>query len=81
MSLPLARELVQELGIDWTDLWNVARDEQFPQPLSSVKALPPKENVHQPMTVGWIVHAGVSIGAPMAQPVCCLPVVILKAAR
>ena len=53
LSLPLARELVQELGIDWTDLWNVARDEQFPQPLSSVKALPPKENVHQPGD-GWV---------------------------
>ena len=35
------------------DLWNVARDEQFPQPLSSVKALPPKENVHQPGD-GWV---------------------------
>ncbi len=53
LSLPLARELVQELGIDWTDLWNVARNEQFPQPLSSVKALPPKENVHQPGD-GWV---------------------------
>ncbi len=32
---------------------DVARDEQFPQPLSSVKALPPKENVHQPGD-GWV---------------------------
>ena len=53
LSLPLARELTQELGIDWTDLWNVTRDEQFPQPLSSVKVLPPKENVHQPGD-GWV---------------------------
>ena len=49
LSLPLARELVERMGIEWTDLWNVTRDERFPQ--SSSKA--PKTNVHQPGD-GWI---------------------------
>ena len=53
LSLPLARQLTEKLGVDWTDLWNVARDDRFPQPLSSVKALPPKENIHQPGD-GWV---------------------------
>ena len=45
LSLPLARELVEELGVDWTDLWNIDRDEQ-----QGVKADPnaPKDNVNQP---------------------------------
>lgn len=53
LSLPLARKLTQDLGFDWTDLWNVKRDDQFPQPLSSVEFQPPKENVHQPGD-GWV---------------------------
>lgn len=53
LSLPLARQLTEKLGVDWTDLWNVARDDRFPQPLNSAKALPPKENIHQPGD-GWV---------------------------
>lgn len=59
LSLPLARRLASELGVDWTDLWNVARGEHEPagkaEGVSSgaAGAIPPKENVHQPGD-GWI---------------------------
>ena len=49
LSLPLARELVERMGIEWTDLWNVSRDERFQE--SSAKA--PKTNVRQPGD-GWV---------------------------
>ncbi|PLS31464.1 septum formation inhibitor Maf [Bifidobacterium margollesii] len=53
LSLPLARQLVEELGITWTDLWNIDREEQQEHGvpvsvLKSIGAMPPKENVHQP---------------------------------
>ena len=30
LSLPLARRLAAELGVEWTDLWNVTRADQEP---------------------------------------------------
>lgn len=53
LSLPLARKLIQDLGFDWTDLWNVKRDDQFSQTLSSAKFQPPTGNVQQPGD-GWV---------------------------
>ncbi len=54
LSLPLARRLAGELGVEWTDLWNVARGDHDPAPKSdgvtsfAAGSVPPKENVHQP---------------------------------
>ena len=58
LSLPLARRLAAELGVEWTDLWNVTRADQEPDVehdsrTGAAKPLPPKENVHQPGD-GWI---------------------------
>ncbi|KFI66194.1 Maf family protein [Bifidobacterium cuniculi] len=54
LSLPLARSLAGQLGVAWTDLWNVKRDERFGEEHVAVgKELPPKENVHQPGD-GWV---------------------------
>lgn len=58
LSLPLARKLTAELGIDWTDLWNVARADQLPAEHADSKGAPtnmtpPAANVHQPGD-GWI---------------------------
>ncbi|MBT1161446.1 MULTISPECIES: Maf family protein [Bifidobacterium] len=54
ISLPLLRELVGQLGIEWTDLWNVERGELFPNGKSDPSSLvPPAENVHQPGD-GWV---------------------------
>ncbi|PLS29330.1 Maf family protein [Bifidobacterium parmae] len=54
ISLPLLRRLVGELGVDWTDLWNVARGEDLPGVLDKDgNEIPPKENVHQPGD-GWV---------------------------
>ena len=58
LSLPLARRLAAELGVEWTDLWNVTRADQEPNVehdsrTGAAKPLPPKENVHQPGD-GWI---------------------------
>ncbi len=54
LSLPLARQLTEQLGVEWTDLWNVTRDERFEvaAPNNGGK-LPPKENVRQPGD-GWV---------------------------
>ena len=54
LSLPLARQLTEQLGVEWTDLWNVTRDERFEvaAPDNGGK-LPPKENVRQPGD-GWV---------------------------
>lgn len=54
ISVPLLRSLVAQLGVQWTDLWNVGRG--VPEPISKAQAerhLPPKENVHQPGD-GWV---------------------------
>lgn len=59
LSLPLVRRLAAELGVEWTDLWNVARGEHEPAAKaegvtsSAAGSVPPKENVHQPGD-GWI---------------------------
>ncbi|MBW3081270.1 Maf family protein [Bifidobacterium saguinibicoloris] len=54
ISLPLLRRLTAELGVEWTDLWNVARGESLPGVLDKDgKELPPAENVHQPGD-GWV---------------------------
>ena len=59
LSLPLARRLAGELGVEWTDLWNVARGDHDPAPKadgvtsSASGSVPPKENVRQPGD-GWI---------------------------
>ena len=50
--------LAAELGVEWTDLWNVTRADQEPDVehdsrTGAAKPLPPKENVHQPGD-GWI---------------------------
>ncbi|KAA8825541.1 NUDIX domain-containing protein [Bifidobacterium reuteri] len=60
ISLPLLRKLVKELGVDWTDLWNVQRGEIAPESADAAGIaaagkdnLPPIENVHQPGD-GWV---------------------------
>ena len=57
LSLPLARHLAGELGITWTDLWNVGRGELEPESKASgnqhAGILPPVENVRQPGD-GWV---------------------------
>lgn len=60
ISLPLLRKLTRELGVDWTDLWNVKRGESAPEaadaagiPAAGKDNLPPVENVHQPGD-GWV---------------------------
>lgn len=57
LSLPLARRLAGELGIKWTDLWNVGRGVAEPESKASGAAHAgietPAENVHQPGD-GWI---------------------------
>ena len=60
ISLPLLRRLIKELGVDWTDLWNVKRGESAPEaadaagiPAAGKDNLPPIENVHQPGD-GWV---------------------------
>ena len=55
LSLPLLRNMVSSLGVQWPDLWNVHRGGVEPggkagSPLGSV---PPKGNVHQPGD-GWV---------------------------
>ena len=52
LSLPLARRLAAQLGVEWTDLWNVTRsdlapDAEYDAKTGAAKPLPPKENVHQ----------------------------------
>ena len=58
LSLPLVRRLAAGLGVEWTDLWNVTREDQYPRvthdaKTGAAKLLPPKENVHQPGD-GWV---------------------------
>lgn len=59
LSLPLVRHLAGQLGVEWTDLWNVHRgDPELPAKADGVTskasgAMPPKENVRQPGD-GWI---------------------------
>lgn len=54
ISLPLLRDLTSQLGVEWTDLWNVERGELFPSAKSDPTSLvPPAENVHQPGD-GWV---------------------------
>lgn len=54
LSLPLARQLTEQLGVEWTDLWNVTRDERFEVAVpDNGGKLPPKENVRQPGD-GWV---------------------------
>ncbi|MEE1296056.1 MAG: Maf family protein [Bifidobacterium sp.] len=54
LSLPLARQLTEQLGLKWTDLWNVTRGERIDDTHPDLgKDLPPKENVHQPGD-GWV---------------------------
>lgn len=58
LSLPLARRLAAQLGVEWTDLWNVTRsdlapDAEYDAKTGAAKPLPPKENVHQPGD-GWV---------------------------
>ena len=59
LSLPLARRLAAQLGVEWTDLWNVKRSDlaptvEYDSKTGAEKPLPPKENVHQPGD-GWVV--------------------------
>ncbi len=59
LSLPLVRRLAGELGVEWTDLWNVSRGVHEPASKAdgvtsqAAGATPPQENVHQPGD-GWI---------------------------
>ena len=58
LSLPLVRRLAAQLGVEWTDLWNVTRsdlapDAEYDAKTGAAKPLPPKENVHQPGD-GWV---------------------------
>ncbi|MDY4677774.1 Maf family nucleotide pyrophosphatase [Bifidobacterium tsurumiense] len=55
ISLPLLRTLVAQLGVDWTDVWNVlpeATTEKGPEQLAK-ESDPPQENVMQPGD-GWV---------------------------
>ena len=36
LSLPLARRLAAQLGVEWTDLWNVTREDQYPSAAAGV---------------------------------------------
>lgn len=55
LSLPLLRKLVGELGMEWTDCWNVARGESEPPSKAAQAAgsVTPDDNVHQPGD-GWV---------------------------
>ena len=58
LSLPLARQLAARLGVEWTDLWNVAHSDlapnvEYDSKTGAENPLPPKGNVHQPGD-GWI---------------------------
>ena len=57
LSLPLARRLAGELGVRWTDLWNVdasgAPTEGKAEGNAHAGITPPKENVRQPGD-GWV---------------------------
>ncbi|MFT8638367.1 Maf family nucleotide pyrophosphatase [Bifidobacterium sp.] len=51
LSVPTLRDMVESLGIRWTQLWNLTRDEKSPSNPDNPVA--PKDNVHQPGD-GWI---------------------------
>ncbi|RSX55510.1 septum formation inhibitor Maf [Bifidobacterium dolichotidis] len=58
VSLPLVRHLTTELGIEWTDLWNVGTDDRTRMEQGAIKAEPSHEKsavefVHQPGD-GWV---------------------------
>lgn len=54
VSLPLLRHLTGQLGVDWTDLWNVPGSTPGPvDPQQAQSQTPPKQNVHQPGD-GWV---------------------------
>ncbi len=55
------RELVQELGIDWTDLWNVGVMNNSLSRCRRSRHCLRRRMCISLVTVGWIVHAGVSI--------------------
>ena len=48
LSLPLTRQLVEELDVAWTDLWNIDRDTQQNGGTINSTWETPKENVLQP---------------------------------
>lgn len=78
LSLPLARRLAAELGVEWTDLWNVTRADQEPNVehdsrTGAAKPLPPKETCISRVMVGLIAIAAASIGARTARPACSWP--------
>ncbi|MDN5979478.1 Maf family protein [Bifidobacterium mongoliense] len=54
VSLPLLRRLAGQLGVEWTDLWNVTPHATEPVGKREAKMqTPPRENVHQPGD-GWV---------------------------
>lgn len=63
ISLPLLRRLVGKLGVDWTDLWNVARGESAPEDKTGGSGVvPPRRTCISPATAGSTAHAGASTG-------------------
>lgn len=86
LSLPLARRLAAQLGVEWTDLWNVTRsdlasDAEYDAKTGAAKPLPPKENVHQPGD-GWVDQpAAASIGVRTARPACSWPAAARRPVR
>ena len=51
LSIPTLRGMIESLGIAWTDLWNLTREDKSPSNPDNPVA--PKDNVHQPGD-GWI---------------------------
>ena len=75
LSLPLARHLAGELGITWTDLWNVGRGELEPESkdraTSTLAFCRRSKTYTSPAMAGWTAPAAASIGAPTVLPVFC----------
>lgn len=63
ISLPLLRRLVGKLGVDWTDLWNVARGNRRPKTRpEAAESCRPRRTCISPATAGSTAHAGASTG-------------------
>lgn len=55
VSLPTLRHMVNDMGMEWTDLWNIARGQNAPANKvdQASGSVPPADNVHQPGD-GWV---------------------------
>lgn len=86
LSLPLARRLAAQLGVEWTDLWNVTRStwlrisNTIRRRVRQSRCRPRKTCISR-ATAGLIAIAVASIGARTARPACCWPVVTKRPAK